>query len=569
MKIINIELPTCNRDNALFKYFLKNIHFLEPIKDYMDFSINFNGNITDKDIEACLSSLSSFDVYWAKNQYVFEKDKHDIIKIREDTHKLNPNFRPIVLIIDDDVEITNENYARELLMGAYYILNTPKVGIISINNIRKQKENLIHPLDMTFKYWTNGGILLRNIEEWNNLIPPECHSLYGSLDDVLDVYERLLYGYEGYGIYSTSFKHYEHRKEDGYIAGLYAHKWNFSTGKPGSSTEYLHNRGVGRGGKLPINIWASKLYWKEKSNFIDFSNLSLEEIKEKISQWKSYRICNLELPTCDKKSMKNRFFKQINYLRPIAKYCVFCINFQRDYEELDMQQIAHRLRTLGFEVRTTYSTYEHPQWNQFREDTHKLNPNCKMILSIDDDVIFKSEDISKDYLMAMYKLLTDDEAGVVAVETEWYHRCYCREENILFPARIDHNFSTDVGLFLKNIPDWNGIVKKELHSKTGTHHDVFVAFERINSGYKAYYINTKNAEYDKVKVSSNELYGIRKTVMDKNSIENHLRTYCYKNDVTTYDSSRWTKPKYWETEKGIDYSQLTIEQLYELIDKEL
>lgn len=572
MKIINIELPTCNRNNALFNYFLKNIHFFSPIKDFIDFSINFNGNITDDDVEACLKRLNElhFDVYWQKNKYVFEQGKHDIVKIREETHKINPNVRPLTLILDDDIEFMSEDYVKEVTASAYYMLTNPRIGSVTFNNMYHTKKNTVSPMDMNFKAWTHGGVLLRNITEWDGLIPPRCQGLFGCLDDVLMVFERIVAGYEVYGVCSQGFNHYEHRTKDNYVPGFRAHKWNFSFGEPGSVVDYLSKKGVGGSGALPKDIWKSKPYWKDDANVFDFSNMTLDDLKEKISSLKDKRVCNIEMPTCEKVALKRDLFAKIDYLKPLAEYSTFCINFQKDYTESDMQQICHRLRCIGFDVKSVYHDYENPYWNLFREDTHKLNPDCKVILTLDDDTILVNEDIAKDYLMAIYKILEDEEVGVVGIETANYHRSKNKNRNTIFPADMTHQFTTDVGMFVKNIPEWNGIVKEDIQKKIGCHHDNLISFERLKHGYKGYFINTDNAQLDFTKEDSITRYDWLKTTEDPNSVENYLKQYSTSNlDINFFSNSLWTKEKYWETEKSLDYKDYSIEEIQGMIDKVL
>lgn len=281
-KLLNIEVPCCNRQNSLFKYFLKGIHYLAPIKDFIDISFNFNGKITDSEIDKCISYLTElgFTTFFRKNEYHFESGKHDVLRIRNDTHKINPNNLPFILFIDDDVEILSEEYGKELLASILWMSKKQEIGSITFNKQSRIPKCSVYPVSMMHSInCTGGGIMLRNIPEWEGIIPKEKQSLRGCLDDVISVYERVIIGYHMYAVNSDSYKHYEHRQEDKYVSGRSAYRWNMISDDERTSAGYLRSNGI-RSVAFPNTLWKGDTYWNNSSNVFDFSNLTIEEIKK-------------------------------------------------------------------------------------------------------------------------------------------------------------------------------------------------------------------------------------------------------------------------------------------------
>jgi hypothetical protein len=213
-KYINIEIPVCNRDNVFIDYFLKGLKYLTPLKDFLDISILYNGDkATNEVIEQGNNFIKKlgFSLYWEKKDYRFEETgKPDIVGVREDVHRINPNHRPFVLQLDDDMEFTSYDYTYELAGALLFLVRTPSAGWVNIKSSHAEgyEPNTIYSLGEKISSSTWGGILMRSFEEWNGVTLPEMQHLFGSLSDSVVAYARLKSGYMGYGLKSMNYKHF-------------------------------------------------------------------------------------------------------------------------------------------------------------------------------------------------------------------------------------------------------------------------------------------------------------------------------------------------------------------------
>ena len=66
-KIINIEIPVCNRDNVFNTCLLPGLKFLAQLKDWVDITILYNGNhINDKFVQESNDAIRElgFDLFY-------------------------------------------------------------------------------------------------------------------------------------------------------------------------------------------------------------------------------------------------------------------------------------------------------------------------------------------------------------------------------------------------------------------------------------------------------------------------------------------------------------------------
>jgi hypothetical protein len=60
----------------------------------------------------------------------------------------------------------------------------------------------------------DGGIVLRNIKDWNGIFPQELRHLYGTGEDRLCLTVRANKGLKIYRYYSNQVLHWEHHDKD-------------------------------------------------------------------------------------------------------------------------------------------------------------------------------------------------------------------------------------------------------------------------------------------------------------------------------------------------------------------
>ena len=194
--LLDIEIPIANKQGVIYSHFIPSLQYLTPIKDYIRFLINFNGETTIKDIVKVRAALRHHGFHFLSTvkKYNFEKGKSDNLIIRRDTHAIAENHAPFFLFIDDDVKILNSNYCKDLLGAILAMQKYPNIGTIGILNdsMREAFENLstVYSTAPSKSMWTSGGIVFRNIESWNDIIPNELKHLYGCNVDNLLTFTR-------------------------------------------------------------------------------------------------------------------------------------------------------------------------------------------------------------------------------------------------------------------------------------------------------------------------------------------------------------------------------------------
>ena len=285
MKYVNIEVPVCNRTNVFIDKFLQGLKYLIPIKELIDISILYNGEgINEKVVIEGNQKIKEmgFDLYWSRRDYNFnETKKYDIVGIREDVHKINPNFRPLILQMDDDIEITSEKYTLDLLAAIVFMMENPTAGVVNIRRYGREVESTnkyIYPFKEGSSCFTCGGILLRNIAEWEGISPPECHKLSGPWSDTLGGFVRLRAGYAGFFIRSCGYRHYEVRTEEQRPSGAQAHLWFRESNRENYSVTWLKEQGLAEKAQYFGKLVEESL----KFDITTYYNTNLNSLKERL-----------------------------------------------------------------------------------------------------------------------------------------------------------------------------------------------------------------------------------------------------------------------------------------------
>lgn len=286
--LLDIEIPVANKQNVAYTHFIPSLKYLAPIKDYIRFLINFNGNTTTKDkIKICVAlTKHGFNFNTITTHYEFEKGKADNLIIRKDTHNIVKNHAPYFLFFDDDIQITSKNYCKDLMASILFLEKNPTIGTISIANRIKRHDKYLNTIfylnTTTSAIYTGGGIVFRNIPEWDNqLIPAHLSHLFGcNVDNLLGIV-RLQYGLFAYCCETNNYNHFEHHVENGgkIISGINYYNWKDTFNHKDSIFQYLLPLKADKEyatGFLKPNIFTNLP--SSKPNLFNYKNKTLEEI---------------------------------------------------------------------------------------------------------------------------------------------------------------------------------------------------------------------------------------------------------------------------------------------------
>jgi hypothetical protein len=156
-----------------------------------------------------------FEYYWKYSDYHFEKGKTETIRMREDAH-LYPEAK-YSLLLDDDIEFVSEKYVNELTKCLNKLENDDTIGAICFCKPMRNDKKIFgefYKLPPKTHAWMDGGIILRNIKDWNGIFPQELRHLYGTGEDRLCLTVRANKGFKIYRYYSNQVLHWEHHNKD-------------------------------------------------------------------------------------------------------------------------------------------------------------------------------------------------------------------------------------------------------------------------------------------------------------------------------------------------------------------
>lgn len=554
-KKLAIEIPSCNRNDALFKYLLPSLKHLVNLKDQIVLCFNYNGAI-DAEKRAAANKIIEdlgFEYYWRYGDYHFEKGKTETIRMREDAH-LYPDAK-YSLILDDDIEFVSEKYANELVKCLHKLDDDDTIGAICFCKPMRNDKKIFgefYELPPKTHAWMDGGIVLRNIKDWNGIFPQELRHLYGTGEDRLCLTVRANKGLKIYRYYSNQVLHWEHHDKD-FQPGRTIYDWDNKWNEKGSILNYFSSLGFGQ------NRWV----------YINAKPIIVKK------DYKPKRILNIELPVCDKDTFLKRLFLSLKYLKPISEYCYFVINYQKSFTKNNMKMINKYLTNLGFEVISTYSEYDFDKTNhsimKIRNDTHMLKPDTPFSLLIDSDIKIKNENYAKDLLACLYYMANNNDIGVIGLENDDYHWFKRSKKNmsqtIVATNMSEHIFGTGCGLLVRNIKDWNGyLVPPFLSEKIGRHQDTLTVFERFCLGLEVYSCSIDSATTlrDFNNNRGKYLYGWAKTSNDIHSIDFYLKNWLlpeYPEQKDLFITGVYPKKAYWDNKPNFNYSALSIVEL--------
>lgn len=280
--LVNIEVCSNNRNDNLFKFFIKSLHFIKDVAKFCSITMNYNGDITKEEIDRANNAIESlgFTLYWKYNTYDFEPNKHQILKIRYDCDKIGGTDSKYVLLLDDDSEFLF-GYDRQLLAAILHLEAHPEVGIVSFKQSsgNDYDKDTIYPVGVRYAFSCFGGLLVRRIADWGGLYPKECLGLYGGGEEQLQGVEILNYGLEGCFINTDAYRH-EHHWTMGTPSGQGAYSWDWDMHNKDTVMGRIHSYDVV--GYDRARAWAKEPYWKDGSKIVSFGAISKEQMLEKL-----------------------------------------------------------------------------------------------------------------------------------------------------------------------------------------------------------------------------------------------------------------------------------------------
>ena len=242
------------------------------------------GDITKEEIYKANNIITNygFELHWKYNKYVFEEDKHRILKIRYDCDKIDNVDSKYILLADDDLEFLY-GYDRYLLIALNFLQDHDKAGIVNFHEYaayNNYKQDVIYPANMAYAFSCYGGLLIRRIKDWGGLYPEYCLYLYGGGEEQLQGIEILNYGLQGYFMNCKSYKHEQHWSSGEAKSGQGFYRWQWNRQNPFcimgkirtyESTDYIHDK-----------AWKGDRYWEYNSEVYSYENNSSEELLKKL-----------------------------------------------------------------------------------------------------------------------------------------------------------------------------------------------------------------------------------------------------------------------------------------------
>ena len=120
------------------------------------------------------------------------------------------------------------------------MLNNPSIGMINLAHIETLKDHIISPIHPADSIWTGGGILFRNIEEWDDIIPKKYTTLFGCNIDNLLAFARWEAGFCAYRCRTSNYEHLRSTIDASHeLAGFNYFKWNETLKDKNSVSAFL------------------------------------------------------------------------------------------------------------------------------------------------------------------------------------------------------------------------------------------------------------------------------------------------------------------------------------------
>lgn len=252
--ILDIEIPVANKQNVIYTCLLPSLKYLVPLKDEIRLLLNFNGACSNEDIEAVLKELENykFNYNYIIKEYLFAAGEADNLIIRRDTHNIVQNHAPYFLFFDDDILITSYDYSKILLEIIDQMQKNLNIGMIQIDSLRPERKEKLYALNPTWLVYTGNGIVFRNIEKWQDIIPKKYTVLKGRHIDELLVFSRYEINLQAWTYWSNCAQHKELQENRGgtIIDGKKYWGWSDNIEEIGTVSylfapyKYINNNGI-------------------------------------------------------------------------------------------------------------------------------------------------------------------------------------------------------------------------------------------------------------------------------------------------------------------------------------
>ena len=222
--ILAFTMPTNEPDTA-FDYILTSLDNVEAVAPISKFLINYQKPWTEKQIDEANDIIVShgFDVVWDYNEYDIPKQGYvPFNRIRDDTTLLNENAL-LYSLTDDDMtfgtatESVNEDFGRQLLRIAHYMITHPSCGLTIVGSSLYQRigKYTVAPTDVVSTYVTGKGIIARTLGDGYRLFPEGVLDFVGPDEEKVIAASRLYRGWYPAKIGFGKVRHYENLKKDG------------------------------------------------------------------------------------------------------------------------------------------------------------------------------------------------------------------------------------------------------------------------------------------------------------------------------------------------------------------
>ena len=242
--ILNLEIITNNRDNALFRYLIPSLENIQGFKDICTISINYNGSMSEDDIKKANEEISKFgfNIYWAYTKYDFNKNQHAVLRIRKDCDDIKTPKSPYVLLVDDDFEFL-PGYESNLLVALNCLKDHKDIGMISFDRGKNNQyfsvynsaytdEHEAHPVRHNSMIGLLGGLVLQR-QGKQNIYIKEVQDLWGGGEERVLHFTMLWRGLKTYRISNSNYLHEQHWQHNEQICGQHIYGWRWSENDEG------------------------------------------------------------------------------------------------------------------------------------------------------------------------------------------------------------------------------------------------------------------------------------------------------------------------------------------------
>lgn len=315
-----------------------------------------------------------------------------------------------------------------------------------------------------------------------------------------------------------------------------------------------------------------------------------------MNNYDPHNLLGIVLPTNNPGIMWKYLIPSLKNAKAMAPFVTFLINFQ-NYEEDEIEAVVEEFENQGFKVEYDLNNYSVKgpglvPVNKIREDTARINSECKYYMIFDDDMSFMGPSSSinrnagEQILEALYYLLTYEDCGVLVFGGTLIKKI---AKDTIAPIDYCREYVTGKGLIFKNLgnPGKGLFVPVTAYELLGSDEEKVAAAYRISNGLWTaempfvrinHYENQKSSRNKNGKTPGKELYRWNTDeIKDSNNFGFIREFYCpeYKSG-NGYVVSRdlyhsaggkdvWSNP----AERTIDFSSYSQEDLVEMVKEKM